>query len=260
MDEKEFQKYLFCFSCFLGLFFFVDMLWRDVQINLYLSFLSLSVGSLLFFGKLPCIFFHFWLPKAHVEAMTPRSVILAGLLLKFRLPFLGFLVDEIVWSLMVAFFAFFVMMNTKDFKVFVAYSSILHMTVYCIGVYIFSLTMTENFLVPHTLLSGIMFYFFRFHYKFFMSRSLTFFGFFGGYLLIFWLGIPFLVNFLVEFLIFNFLLFDFLAYFLWFFVFFGFLFLSLSFLSRSSMKKGFLPLSPTLYLGLSLSLALFWLI
>jgi len=32
--------------------------------------------------KMPVIGLHFWLPKAHVEASTRGSIILAGLLLK----------------------------------------------------------------------------------------------------------------------------------------------------------------------------------
>jgi NADH-quinone oxidoreductase subunit M len=40
---------------------------------------------LLFIGfsvKVPIVPFHLWLPEAHVEAPTPGSVILAGILLK----------------------------------------------------------------------------------------------------------------------------------------------------------------------------------
>jgi NADH:ubiquinone oxidoreductase subunit 4 (subunit M) len=39
---------------------------------------------LLFFVKVPMIPFHIWLPKAHVEAPTARSIILAGILLKLK--------------------------------------------------------------------------------------------------------------------------------------------------------------------------------
>merc|ERR1739838_555821 len=36
-------------------------------------------------AKLPAFRFHYWLPKAHVQASTPLSMILAGLTLKIRL-------------------------------------------------------------------------------------------------------------------------------------------------------------------------------
>jgi len=35
-----------------------------------------------FFVKVPMFFVHLWLPKAHVEAPLPGSMILAGVLLK----------------------------------------------------------------------------------------------------------------------------------------------------------------------------------
>ena len=43
----------------------------------------LLAGILLAFGiKIPLVPFHTWLPDAHVEASTPVSVLLAGVLLK----------------------------------------------------------------------------------------------------------------------------------------------------------------------------------
>ena len=56
-------------SIFAGL----DSTWR------YLAFIGLMVG---FAIKVPTFPFHTWLPDAHVEAPTPISVILAGVLLK----------------------------------------------------------------------------------------------------------------------------------------------------------------------------------
>ena len=44
-----------------------------------LLFLLLFVG---FAVKVPIVPFHTWLPDAHVEAPTPISVLLAGILLK----------------------------------------------------------------------------------------------------------------------------------------------------------------------------------
>ena len=38
--------------------------------------------TLAFIVKVPLFIFHFWLPKAHVEAPVSGSIILAGILLK----------------------------------------------------------------------------------------------------------------------------------------------------------------------------------
>src|SRR5690606_27968056 len=55
----------------------------DIRIGDYpvrlIAFLLLMIG---FAIKLPMVPFHTWLPDAHVEAPTPISVILAGVLLK----------------------------------------------------------------------------------------------------------------------------------------------------------------------------------
>nr|YP_010222675.1 NADH dehydrogenase subunit 4 [Urolabida histrionica]UCC46138.1 NADH dehydrogenase subunit 4 [Urolabida histrionica] len=48
----------------------------DCNLYMYMSFV------LAFLFKMPLLFFHFWLPKAHVEAPISGSMILAGVLLK----------------------------------------------------------------------------------------------------------------------------------------------------------------------------------
>ncbi len=126
---------------------------REVYNNPGETFLGLTfapvVFLLLFVGfaiKLPIFPFHTWLPDAHVEAPTPISMILAGVLLKmggygmFRvcypiLPsagetlavFLGVLgVINILYGALCA-------MAQDDFKKLVAYSSISHMGYVLLG-------------------------------------------------------------------------------------------------------------------------------
>jgi NADH-quinone oxidoreductase subunit M len=130
-----------------------DPVLRDVYNNPGETFLGLSFAPvmflLLFIGfaiKLPIFPFHTWLPDAHVEAPTPISMILAGILLKmggyglFRicypiLPsaaeslavFLGALgVINIIYGALCA-------MAQDDFKKLVAYSSISHMGYVLLG-------------------------------------------------------------------------------------------------------------------------------
>ncbi len=100
-------------------------------------FVALFIG---FAIKVPMFPFHTWLPDAHVEAPTPISVILAGILLKMgtygMLRFnWAILPDATKWAAYgVAVFgainivyAAFVCMAQKDLKKLIAYSSVSHM-------------------------------------------------------------------------------------------------------------------------------------
>jgi len=100
-------------------------------------FVALFIG---FAIKIPMFPFHTWLPDAHVEAPTPISVILAGVLLKmgpygilrFNYPLLP---DATAWAAhaIAAFgvinivYAAFVCLAQTDLKKLIAYSSVSHM-------------------------------------------------------------------------------------------------------------------------------------
>jgi len=130
----------------------------------------------LFFGfaiKVPIFPFHTWLPDAHVEAPTPISVLLAGVLLKmgtygfFRIsypilpnaarwfgPYMGILaVIGIVYGGFVAF-------AQKDFKKMVAYSSVSHMGFVLLGLAVFTTTGLNGALLQmfnHAMITGGLF-------------------------------------------------------------------------------------------------------
>jgi len=106
-------------------------------------FLLLFVG---FAIKLPVFPFHTWLPDAHVEAPTPISMILAGVLLKmggyglFRvcyaiLPEAAASLAPMVGTLAIIniIYGAFCAMAQDDFKKLVAYSSISHMGYVLLG-------------------------------------------------------------------------------------------------------------------------------
>jgi NADH-quinone oxidoreductase subunit M len=109
----------------------------------FIAYIALFIG---FAIKIPMFPFHTWLPDAHVEAPTPISVILAGVLLKMgtygilRISFPVFpeITRQLIW-----FIALFGMINIiygaltamaqKDFKKLIAYSSISHMGFVLLG-------------------------------------------------------------------------------------------------------------------------------
>lgn len=114
-------------------------------INIQLiAFVGFFIG---FCVKLPAVPFHTWLPDAHVDAPTPISMILAGVLLKmggygllrFNVAFLPealsilapyvalFAVISILYGAMVA-------LSQEDMKKLVAYSSVSHMGIVLLGI------------------------------------------------------------------------------------------------------------------------------
>lgn len=114
-----------------------------------------STQTLLFFAfslafaiKVPMFPFHTWLPDAHVEAPTPGSVILAGVMLKmgtygfmrFALPLFPEAVEYWAWLFMlIAVFGIIygalVAMVQPDVKKLVAYSSVSHMGYVMLGLF-----------------------------------------------------------------------------------------------------------------------------
>jgi NADH-quinone oxidoreductase subunit M len=105
------------------------------------------VGFFIAFAiKVPSFPFHTWLPDAHVEAPTPISMILAGVLLKMggyglirmAYPFFPDAAQTTaVWvvaiSLISIVYGALVAMAQKDFKKLVAYSSVSHMGFVTLG-------------------------------------------------------------------------------------------------------------------------------
>lgn len=109
----------------------------------FAAYIALFVG---FAIKIPMFPFHTWLPDAHVEAPTPISVILAGVLLKMgtygilRISFPIFPEITIQLSWYIALFGMinilygaFCALAQKDFKKLIAYSSVSHMGYVLLG-------------------------------------------------------------------------------------------------------------------------------
>nr|YP_010192735.1 NADH dehydrogenase subunit 4 [Arma chinensis]QZP40915.1 NADH dehydrogenase subunit 4 [Arma chinensis]URT60183.1 NADH dehydrogenase subunit 4 [Arma chinensis] len=121
-------------------FWFVCLDTNSFNFYIYLSLI------LAFLFKLPVPFFHFWLPKAHVEAPISGSMILAAILLKlggyglmrvylfmshFSINYSYFWVILSLWgALIVSFLCLF----QVDIKSIIAYSSVAHMALVICGI------------------------------------------------------------------------------------------------------------------------------
>jgi len=156
---------------------------RGVRAGEVGSFAGLGPGAvqglaffLLFLGfavKVPVVPFHTWLPDAHVEAPTPVSIILAGVLLKmgtyallrFNFTMLGDVARQyaeliaLVGVVSVIYGALLALAQ-RDLKRIVAYSSIASMGYVILGLVAFTphgLGGATFQMVSHGLLSGLMF-------------------------------------------------------------------------------------------------------
>lgn len=134
----------------------------------------LLAGLLVAFGiKIPLVPFHTWLPDAHVEASTPVSVLLAGVLLKlgtYGLLRFGLGLFPEAWQILAPGLASWAVVSVlygascaiaqKDMKKMVAYSSIAHMgyiLLGCAAATSVSLLGTVLQMVSHGLISGLLF-------------------------------------------------------------------------------------------------------
>jgi NAD(P)H-quinone oxidoreductase subunit 4 len=168
------------FIAFLGLVWFSGSGSFDYEplrsANLPLKIqIPLLILLLIGFGiKVPFFPFHTWLPDAHVEASTPISMLLAGVLLKLGtyglLRFgVGLLLDAwsylapwlAIWAAISALYGASCAIAQQDMKKVVAYSSIAHMAFILLAAAAsthLSLLSAICQMISHSLISALLFF------------------------------------------------------------------------------------------------------
>nr|YP_010575568.1 NADH dehydrogenase subunit 4 [Varestrongylus eleguneniensis]UZM11408.1 NADH dehydrogenase subunit 4 [Varestrongylus eleguneniensis] len=214
---------VFCSLPFLYVYYKSFFYFSYCFFDFLLSWEMMFVLSLSFMVKFPVYFLHLWLPKAHVEAPTTASMLLAGLLLKLGTA--GFL--RILGSLNFIFQNFWVFLSLigmvlssfcclfqSDSKSLAAYSSVTHMGFLLLSLSILLLsgkTAGLMLMLAHGYTSTLMFYLIGEFYHSSSSRMMYFLKSFFGSSLLFTLcfflvflsnsGIPPSLSFLSEFLV-----------------------------------------------------------
>lgn len=157
-------------------FFFNEFFLGLISINYILVLAAFLI-------KLPIFFFHLWLPKAHVEASTEGSMVLAGILLKLGRYGLilcaPWFVRNYIWLRVFVIFggvyAGLFRFVQLDLKALIAYSSILHMRFMVFasfsrrGVGLWGIILMS---VGHGFISANMFFILSFIYNLTGSRKL----------------------------------------------------------------------------------------
>ena len=121
-------------------------LFFDYEFNKSSRFIIHLFIILAFLVKLPIFIFHFWLPKAHVQAPVSGSIILAGLFLKiggyglirfiFIYEYLFFKYNFIWYSLSIwgSIIVSIICFVQGDIKCIIAYSSVCHICICLMGI------------------------------------------------------------------------------------------------------------------------------
>ena len=202
-ESNSALNYLFRFRMFFGCLLFSDVL-IGASINVDAIFLMgsvMRVSVIAFLSKLPAFSLHQWLPRAHVECTAMRSAILRRVFLKLRSRILNYTLSVrlLPIGLLLGLISVIVMFSTVDFKIFVAFSSISHMTAIFTRVYLNMPIGVYVYLVVHTLLSAAMFWLYSKEYERVGTRLFTTFRVYSTVWLMFlWLRLPFFPVFITE--------------------------------------------------------------
>lgn len=216
----RFLPFLIIMMFFLKYLIIINIIYMDFFVRFFIIFFSLLV----FLVKFPLFFFHYWLPKIHVEASTFSRILLASLLLKFGVyGFYRFIIFLKIINIIFFFYLFFfgiivclfLCLIQRDIKSQIAFSSITHIRIVFFNLIIFSL-LSEKIaffvIIGHAFRSSLRFWFVGevfysinrrliIEVNSFFLRNFIFFIFFL-FILILIGSFPFSLNYFTEFYIF----------------------------------------------------------
>jgi NADH-ubiquinone oxidoreductase chain 4 len=161
----------FCSFPFLFIYFYYDLSLHFVYFIKFLRWELTLFLTLGFIIKFPVYFLHLWLPKAHVEAPTSASILLAGLLLK--LGTVGFFrIIKVLTFTHINFWYYLAFLGIvlssfncafqSDSKSLAAYSSVTHIGFTLLCLILFSMESKVSSLIlmlAHGFTSTLIFYF-----------------------------------------------------------------------------------------------------
>nr|YP_010519775.1 NADH dehydrogenase subunit 4 [Macroponema beveridgei]UXP34552.1 NADH dehydrogenase subunit 4 [Macroponema beveridgei] len=275
-----------CSFPFLFIYYKSSFMFTVCYFDFVMTWELFFVLTLSFMMKFPVYFLHLWLPKAHVEAPTTASMLLAGLLLKLGtagylriLSSMNFVYNNfwVIISLLGMILASFACVFQSDAKSLAAYSSVTHMSFLLLSmIYIMMSSKISGLMMmlAHGYTSTLMFYMIGEFYHTSSTRMVYFMNSFFGSSMFFGImfslvflsnsGVPPSLSFVSEFMIVaNSILISKLFFFMIFVYFMISFYYSLFLIVVSVMGKSFININ-NFNIGISVSTVLmmfnvFWL-
>nr|UDL72618.1 NADH dehydrogenase subunit 4 [Torquenema toraliforme] len=212
-----------CSFPFLFIYYKSMFMFTTCYFDFVMTWEMFFILSLSFMMKFPVYFLHLWLPKAHVEAPTTASMLLAGLLLKLGtagylriLGSMNFVYNNfwIIISLLGMILASFSCVFQSDAKSLAAYSSVTHMSFLLLSIIFIMMSSKISgllMMLAHGYTSTLMFYLIGEFYHVSSTRMVYFMNSFFGSSMFFGImfslvflsnsGVPPSLSFLSEFMI-----------------------------------------------------------